>query len=203
MTRAIVLILVSLVATSRADIAETAGKNVTKGAVKGAKEEVSNGDVKSGAKEVSAGVVEGISEHTKDIDRGLRDVTRSAAQGVFAELRGELGSDGHGPLSTAVGAAGAATGREIVRGVADEMSRWRIAACEGADPQRCADEIVQQFAYTVAKAAAKGFSAGAPSTIPFALAAGGGFAGGLLVAGMLVLLFNQRRMLAKLKLNEP
>ncbi|MDB4967167.1 MAG: hypothetical protein JWN44_2856 [Myxococcales bacterium] len=170
---------------------EHVGKELTKGVGAEVKKEVGNIDLRKGAKDVSSGVVDGLADHRSQIDKGARDLGRAMAQGFFLELRSQLGTEGKGPLAKSMADAGELGARQLIHGVAEEVTGY-LPACQGADRASCLDALVQRYAYESSRAAARGAAAGAPPWPTFLFAAAG-FVAGVLGSAIVALLFGQRR----------
>jgi hypothetical protein len=167
------------------------GKELTKGVGDEVKKEAQAIDLQKGARQISSGMVEGVSEHGRDIDRAARELGRVMAQGFFLELRTQLGPDGEGPLAKSMAGAGEHSSGAVVHGVAQELSQY-MPACHSTNRAECMDELVRRYAYVGSLAAAKGAADGAPPW-PSIFIGAGGFAGGLFCSALIALLLGQRR----------
>ena len=180
------------------------GRELTKGVgqeIKKETKETTGGNLRDGARAISSGVAEGVSEHSRDIDRGARDLGRAVAHGFFLQLEADLGADGSGPLSRTLAASGERTSGAIVRGSARELSNW-LPECSGKNRADCVEMLIQRYAYVASVSAARGAVDGAPPW-PSMFIGAAGFAAGLLFSAVTALLLGQRRTRRQLAALRP
>jgi hypothetical protein len=162
MKRVVTLALLAYASVSTADPVENAGKKITKGAIETAKTEVKSGDVASGAAEVSAGVLDSLSRRRVELSSDARAISMGAAEGMIAELRASLGSNGDGPLALALQSTIHKSMGNAMHDFAAEFETSMRAQCKGSDAD-CAEVVLKRFTYSLARSAAEGIAAGAPT----------------------------------------
>jgi hypothetical protein len=193
MNRVITLALLAYASVTAADPIETAGKKITKGAIETAKTEVKPGDIASGAREVSSGVLDSLTRRRAELSGDARAISVGVADGMFAELRANLGSNGDGPLALAIQSTIHNSMGGAMHDFTTEFQKSIRAQCNGSDAD-CAELVFKRFAYSIARSAAEGISAATPSSLAVYFALGGGFVVGVLMACMTALMIGQRRI---------
>jgi hypothetical protein len=193
MNRVVTLALLAYASVTAADPVENAGKKITKGAIETAKTEVKSGDVASGAAEVSAGVLDSLSRRRAELSSDARAISIGAADGMLTELRASLGSNGDGPLALALQSTIHNGMGAAMHDFATEFETSIRAQCRGSDAD-CTEAVLDHFVFTLARSAAQGISAGAPTAWTVYAGIGGGFLVGLMTAGLAALMLGQRRI---------
>lgn len=126
-------------------IVENAGKEATKGVVKGVQQAVDTGNLTRGAKQVTKGVIDGAADaaplvtsqianqaniNKKAIGKVARQVAGDAAAGAIgataSQMQRSIGEDGEGPMADAMVALTERTAAALVRGIRSELPDYKI-----------------------------------------------------------------------------